>query len=77
MQTRTRTLITCDDRVFRIVILRKWPRIRFPHSTNICVHEHVCWYTVWVFLHILYMYKKVHIIIRHLESLTQALRVLN
>jgi hypothetical protein len=37
-------------------LLRKRSRVRFPHSTNICVHEHVCLYWVWVFLCIICMY---------------------
>jgi hypothetical protein len=31
-------------------ILAYYARGRGPHSTNICVHEHVCLYWVWVFL---------------------------
>jgi hypothetical protein len=30
-------------------LLRKRSRVRFPHSANNCVHEHVCLYWVWVF----------------------------
>jgi hypothetical protein len=37
-------------------LLRKRSRVRFPHSANICVHEHVCLYWVWVFLCIICMY---------------------
>jgi hypothetical protein len=36
-------------------LLRKRSRVRF-HSANICVHEHVCLYWVWVFLCIKCMY---------------------
>jgi hypothetical protein len=54
--------------------------IRFPHCANICVHEHVCLYWVWVLLCIICMYlqKNVYkyILIRYLESITQALKVL-
>jgi hypothetical protein len=47
-------------------LLRKRSRIRFPHSTNICVHKHVC----------MYLQKKsiyVCIFIRYQESITYAL----
>jgi hypothetical protein len=37
-------------------LLRKTSRVRFPHSANICVHEHVYLYWVWVFLCIICMY---------------------
>jgi hypothetical protein len=37
-------------------LLRKRSRVQFPHSANICVHEHVCLYWVWVFLCIICMY---------------------
>jgi hypothetical protein len=33
---------------------QKW--VRFPHSADICVHELVCLYWVWVFLCIVCMY---------------------
>jgi hypothetical protein len=36
-------------------LLRKRLRVRFPHSANICVHEHVCLYWVWMFLCIIWM----------------------
>jgi hypothetical protein len=36
-------------------LLRKRLRVRFPHSENICVHEHVCLYWVWVFLCVICM----------------------
>jgi hypothetical protein len=44
-------------------LLRQRLRIRFPHSANICVHEHVCLYWVWVFLCIIckYLQKKRYI----------------
>jgi hypothetical protein len=49
----------------------------FPHSANICVHEHVCLYLVWVFLRIICMYLQKYIykyvFIRYLESIAQAL----
>jgi hypothetical protein len=39
---------------------RKRSRVRFPHSANICVYEHVCLYWVWVFLSIcMYLQKNV------------------
>jgi hypothetical protein len=37
-------------------LLRKRSRVRLPHSANICVHENVCLYWVWVFLCIICMY---------------------
>jgi hypothetical protein len=37
-------------------LLRKRSLVRFPHSANIWVHEHVCLYWVWVFLCIICMY---------------------
>jgi hypothetical protein len=37
-------------------LLRQRSRVRFPHSANICVHEHVCLYWVWVFLCIICLY---------------------
>jgi hypothetical protein len=53
-------------------LLRKRSRVWFPHSANICVHEHVCFYWVWVFLCIVCMYlqKKVYqyVFIRYLIS---------
>jgi hypothetical protein len=39
-------------------LLRKRSRVRFPHNANICVHEHVCLYWVWVFLCNICIYKK-------------------
>jgi hypothetical protein len=58
-------------------LLRKRSRVRFPHGANICVHEHVSLYWVWVFLCIICMYlrKKMYkyVLIRYLESITQAL----
>jgi hypothetical protein len=48
----------------------------FPHSANICVHEHVCLYWVWVFLCIICIYKKnvyKYVFIRYLNSIIQAL----
>jgi hypothetical protein len=39
-------------------LLRKRSRVRFPHSTNICLHEHVCLYWVWVFLCIICRYEQ-------------------
>jgi hypothetical protein len=59
-------------------LLRQRSRVRFPHSANICVHEHVCLYWVWVFICIICMYlqkKNVYkyVLIRYLESVTQAL----
>jgi hypothetical protein len=44
-------------------LLRKKSRVRFPHCANICVHEHVYLYWVWVFLCIICMYlqKKMYI----------------
>jgi hypothetical protein len=37
-------------------LLRKRSRVWFPHSANICVHEHLCLYWLWVFLCIICMY---------------------
>jgi hypothetical protein len=37
-------------------LLRKRSRVRFPHSANICVHEHDCLYWVCVFLCMICMY---------------------
>jgi hypothetical protein len=58
-------------------LLHKRSRVRFLHSANICEDEHVCLYWVWVFLCIICMYlqeKILYIIlIRYLESVTQAL----
>jgi hypothetical protein len=52
--------------------------VPFPHSTNICVHEHVCLYCVWAFaIYSMYVFtKKKHVLIRYLESIRQALQVL-
>jgi hypothetical protein len=36
-------------------------RVQFPYSTNICVHEHVCLY--WVFLCIICMYLQENVIL--------------
>jgi hypothetical protein len=74
-------LLTAIDGRFGVVlgILAYYARGRgFPHSANICVHEHVCSYWVWVFLCIICMYlQKIKIklckFIRYLESITQAL----
>jgi hypothetical protein len=55
--------------------LRKRSRVRFPHSANICVYEHVfvlglgvSMYNMYVFTKNVYKY-----IIRYLEYITQAL----
>jgi hypothetical protein len=38
-------------------LLRKRSRVRFTHSTNICVHEHVC--LVWALsMYIMYVFTK-------------------
>jgi hypothetical protein len=52
-------------------LLRQRSRVRFPHSANICVHEHVCLYFVWVYVFTKKVYK--YVLIRYLESITQAL----
>jgi hypothetical protein len=40
-------------------LLRKRSRVPSLHSTNICVHEHVCLYWVWVFsMYNMYLLKK-------------------
>jgi hypothetical protein len=56
-------------------------RVRFTHSADICVYEHVCSYWVWVFLCIIcvYLQKKIvykYVFLRYLESIIQALYVL-
>jgi hypothetical protein len=40
-------------------LLRQRSQVRIPHNANICVHEHVCLYWVWVFLCIICMYLSV------------------
>jgi hypothetical protein len=58
-------------------LLRKWLRVRFPHSANNCVHEHVsCVVGLGVTMHNMSVFKKKlyqYILIRYLESITQAL----
>jgi hypothetical protein len=54
-------------------LLRKRSRVQFPQSANICVHQHVCLYWVWVFLS-MYLQKNEYkyVFIRYLDSITQA-----
>jgi hypothetical protein len=58
-------------------LLRKRSCVRSPHSTNICVHEHVSLYWGWVLsvftvLNVYVFTKKVkYIFVRYLESITQ------
>jgi hypothetical protein len=40
-------------------LLRKESRVRFPHSTDISVHAHVCLHWVWVFsMYSMYVFRK-------------------
>jgi hypothetical protein len=59
----------------------RFGRVRSPHTTNICVHEHICLYWLWeFFVYNMYVFaKKVnkHIFVRYLESKTDVLQVLN
>jgi hypothetical protein len=61
-------------------LLRKRSRVRFLHSANICVHEHVCLYWelgLGVSMYNMYVFTKEnvykYVLIRYLESITQAL----
>jgi hypothetical protein len=53
-------------------LLRKRSRVRFPHSTNVCVHEYVCFYWVWAFsMYSQYVFTKKKYISMHIYPLSR------